>query len=351
MGKDVREILKTIVTTDMTGDSKGGLMLPEQADRFVDLTLDYSSMLQFVRYEKKVRNQGEIDTLNIGSVVSEGASEDPAATVDGDGEEVKPTFGKLEYTMKKIRSVFNMSTETLLDNIESQAARYQKAESGFAEPGNDFRETLMRAYARRIATDIELMAIQGDTLLASTTKLNKLLRTNDGWDKLTASGVHLVDAEYTNVSLELFAAMLEALPSPYLARINDLRWFMGPRAAIKWSMQVASRATQLGDAALKGADVAPFGIPIKMVPLIPETKTGTDGTTAFTNLSFIWLTFPENFVGLYRRQVETYWEFIPRRDRWENTTYTESDFMIENPDAIVKATNVKVDSATAYGAS
>lgn len=350
--RDVREILKSILTTDMTGVGKGGLMLPEQTTQFLDLTLEYSTMLQLVRNEKKTNPKGETDTLNIGEVVTEGASEAP-----GDGsspdEEVKPTFGKLEYTMKKLRSMFDISTESLLDNIEAEqlAALQNTAEGGPTEggPSGDFRDKLMRAYAKRISTDVELLAIQGDSTIVSTsTKLNRLLKQNDGWDALTASGVHLVDVGYKNISKNLFAAMLKAMPSPYMKRIKDLRWFLGPITNINWKSTLAERLTMVGDEALKGGDMAPFGIPMVMIPLIPEDKTKTVGTTNYTGLSFIWLTFPENFIFLQRRYVETYWEFKPRRDKWENTTYSETDQLIENLDCIVKAINLKVDSATAY---
>lgn len=347
--KDVRELLKTITTSDMTGGTKGGLMLPEQADRFIDLTLDYSAMLKTVRNEKKTFAKGEVDTLNIGSVVSEGASEEPALPVAG--EEVEPTFGKIEYTMAKIRSLFDITTESLLDNVEAER-RLTDQQGGLKgdAPVGDFRETLMRAYAKRIATDLELLAIQGDTTKDTSTKLNRLLRTNEGWDKLTKTGCHYVDAGYKYVTLKLFAKMVETMPAPYLTRINDLRWFVGVRTNIKWALEVASRETQLGDAAVKGEAIAPLGIPIMMVPLIPENQSSTVGTDVYSNLTFIWLTFPENFIFCMRRMVETYWEFVPRRDKWENTTYSETDHMIENKNCIVKATNLKVDATTGYGA-
>lgn len=343
--KDVRELLKTIVTSDMTGGTKGGLMLPEQADRFIDLTLDYTSMLKVIRNEKKVAATGEIDTLNIGSVVTEGAAEEPGEGVSP-AEEVKPTFGKIVYTMKKLRSMFDLGTDALLNNIEHER---QLIEQRGDAPSVDFRETLMRAYAKRIGSDIELLAIKGNETITDTSlKVNRLLKSNNGYDVLTDTGTHLVDAGMKNVSAALFAAMLEAIPSPYLNRMQDLRWFMGVRANIRWTKEIVARQTALGDEALTGGKAAPFGIPIVLVPLIPENKTASVGTLSYNNLSFIWLTFPENFIITLRRAVETYWEFVPRRDKWENTTYSETDMLIENPDAIVKAYNVKVDATEVY---
>lgn len=347
MSDQIREALKSILTSDMTGGSKGGLMLAEQVEEFLDLTLEYSTLGPIVRTMRKLNKQGEIDTLNVGAVVSEGADEGP---VDGIAtEEVKATFGKIEYTMKKVRSMFDISTESLLDNVEAEK-RFVTQHAGLqGDTATSFQEKLMRAYAKRIATDLELQAIQGDaSIVTSVTKLDRLLKANDGWDVLTATGCHYVDANYTNISEDLLAAMLESMPAPYLKRLPDLRWFVGPRAKIRWDRKVAARATNLGDAVLKGADTAPFGIPMIRVPLIPEDQLIDDGTTDQDTLSFIWLTFPENFIWTFRRQIESYWEFNPRRDKWENTTYSEQDVTLENKDAIVKAINLKVDASTAY---
>lgn len=347
----VREALKTLLTTDMTGGTEGGLMLAEQMNKFIDLTLEYSTMLKVVRNEKKRRHSGEMDTMNVGSVVTEGATEAPGDGTSPDEEQL-PTFGKIEYTMKKNRSMFNISTETLLDNIESEAALFdQQAGLSGDDPPTSFRDTLMRGYAKRITTDLELQAIKGDaSQTATSTKTQRLIKQNDGWHVLTATGCHYVDCAFTSISTDLFSAMLEALPAPYLQDVTRLRWFMGPRTMIRWNRLIVDRATDLGDKVLQGETAAPFGIPIVMCPLIPEDLSFDDGTTTSSNNSFIWLTFPENFIYVIRRYVETYWEFVPRRDRWENTTYTETDYAIENKDAIVKAINMKVDASTAYSA-
>ena len=341
MRKRIEEYLKTLTTTELAA---GGLLQPEQAERFLDLTLEYSTLLQQVRAEGKARNKGEVDTLNIGGVCTVPATEPASETID----ERLPDFGKIEFSMVKLRSAFNMSTETLLDNVESdiRVAGLPGRQEG-EEPPGDFRDTLMRAYAKRIATDIELAAIQGDTTHTGVTLKDKLLKCNDGWLKLAqvAPTCHIVDAGSKNVSVKLFAAMLEALPSPYLKTPADLRWIVGSRVNIKWTSKLAERQTTLGDDVLKGMGVSPFGIPMMLVPLMPED--GIVGTIG--GHGFIMLTYLENLNYVYRRLVEMYWEFRPRKDLWENTTYTETDYMIENKDAMVLATNVKVDATLGYG--
>lgn len=353
MNEKIKEYLKTITTT---GLANGGQLLAEQADKFLDLTLEYSTLLKTVHTEGKSRKSGEIDSLNIGGVCTTPATETPDPPTSG--EKTDPTFGKIPYLLKKLRSAFDMSSEALLDNIESDmrlggTLPGKQSQDGTPPGQGDFRDTLMKAYAKRMATDFELLAIQGDESLeyaipGSPTMLEKLLHYNNGWLKvlLDASNHHIVDAGYKNISIKLFADMLSALPSPYLKNPADLRWYVGPRLNIAWVSKLAERQTALGDDVLKGMGVAPFGIPMEMVPLLPEDKVvGTN-----ESLGHIVLTYPENLIYVYRRNVEMYWEFKPRGDLWENTTYTENDSLIENVDASVLATNVKVDSGSLYGA-
>ena len=179
----IKEYLKTITSG---GLASGGELLAEQAERFLDLTLEYSVLLKEVHVESKSRKSGEIDSLNIGEVCT-GPATEPAATSIVD-EETDPTFGKIEYAMKKLRSAFDMSSEALLDNIESDlrvgGSPSQQPQDG-SPPAGDFRDTLMRAYAKRMASDYEYLAIQGDVDLTyvdpgNPTKAEKLLKYNNG---------------------------------------------------------------------------------------------------------------------------------------------------------------------------
>jgi len=340
----IKEYLKTLTTTHLEA---GGILQPEQADRFLDLTLEYSTLLSQVRNEGKTRSKGQIDTLNVGSVVTTPAAT-PHKEVDWSN-----VFGKVEYSMERLRSAFDLDMTALLENIESEmrggTPPPAKQPQGGQEPRGDFRETLMRAFARRISTDYELLWIQGDTDLPEDPNdmQRTLLRCNDGILKIamTAPTCHIVDAGSKNISVKLFEAMLEAMPSPYLKNPADLRWIVGPRLNIRWTSKLAERQTALGDEVIKGMSVAPFGIPMIMAPLMPEDHlVGTVG-----NHGYIILTYLQNLVYIYRRHVEMYWEFKPREDVWQNTTYSETDALIENKNCMVLATNVKVDAPQGYG--
>jgi len=114
--------------------------------------------------------------------------------------------------------------------------------------------------------------------------------------------------------------------------------------------QLGERSTNLGDAALSGKiDLTAWAVPIVRVPLISETLEGcTDGTTELDDATFIFLTVPENLIFVMLRLFDIYWEFKPRSDRWENTTYSQTDFQIENTDMVVLADCVDPTSCNIY---
>ena len=187
---------------DMAAIGAGGEMLPKQADKFIDLTVDESTLLALVRIEKTDNPKGELDFLNIGEPVTEGAAENPEAQTYS-GSIYDPTFSFIPYACTKTRSAFNLTKEAEFANIERSA----------------LRERVMTSFAARMSTDLELLGIAGDNSLASTSRLNRLLRTYDGWDIQSDSG-HLVDAGGYNVSKKLF--------SPYSSSTRLLQHYLAP---------------------------------------------------------------------------------------------------------------------------
>lgn len=313
------EPITKITTTDLKPPVGAGYMLPEQATRFIDMTVDESVLLKMVRIHRTSRPQGEIDKLNLAEPVTEGAAE---ATDTGNLYPVNSITSKVEFTTKKVRSAFDLSKETLEDNIE----------------GAGFRQTILQAFAKRIATDLEMLAIQGDKTkyAADTTALGRLLKVLDGWEVQTRSGVHLVDANGAIISKSLFSRALRAMPRKYLIAYNRLRWFASPSIYQDYVDQLTDRQTTLGDTALTqgNQEIRVFGIPLIRVPLIPENLGDTG------NRTFVWLTFPENFIWVIQRAIEVNWFFNARKDSWENTTFTRIDALIENKDAVVRLDNL-----------
>jgi hypothetical protein len=157
-------------------------------------------------------------------------------------------------------------------------------------------------------------------------------------------------------------------PTKYLQRRNELRFFTGPgvvQDAI-YSLQNPNSATEAtagapspgsttGDLAfLNGAmranggagatGLAPYGIPLVEVPLMPEAVSG-DYSGAAGSHGYVELTFPNNRVVGLHRDITVYRQFQPKTDTIEYTQYMRVAANIENADSYVIAKNVKLRSA------
>ena len=239
-------IEKTIETSDFLN---GGLLNPEQQKKFIVLVKKYSALLPMVRFESIGVPKIDLDKLHVSEPVTESADEN---TNSGNLSGAK--FNKVEVSTKKLRSAWNISTETLQGNIEQ----------------NNFEDTIMNAMIARIATDLELLAIQGDTAIDPllTDPTSRLLRRLDGWAKQTDGG-QIFDVGGISIQRGIFSEMKRMLPKQHRGD-PGLRWFVSDTIITDWQDYLATRLTAVGDAALGGSSVAPYGIPMVSVNLIPD---------------------------------------------------------------------------------
>lgn len=247
MGKSNEELIeKTISSSDLLS---GGKLYPEQQAQFTVLIRKYSTLLPEVRFVEMDNPTEDIDKLHVGEPITESAEENADT-----GNLSKAKFNKVTMTTKKLRSAWNITTETLQGNIERA----------------DFEGRIFDSMAQRISTDMEMLAIQGDTTISGTDAVSRLLKRYDGWDKLS-EGSHILDAGGVSIEKGIWAAARDALPKQFR---NDpgLRWIVSDSLMTDWRDLLGDRATILGDSALGGSSVAPLGIPVIEVPLIPDDK-------------------------------------------------------------------------------
>lgn len=237
-------IEKNIQTGDLTS---GGQLNPLQQSQFITLVKKFSVLLPQVRFVRMPRPMMDIDKLWVGEPVTESVDE---ATDTGNLSKAK--FQRITLAVKKVRSAWNITTEVLQGNIEQ----------------NDFEQTVMNTFIERIATDLEDLAINGDTTLVGTTPRDRLLRRLDGFLKIT-DDAHIFDVGGVSIQKGIFSAMKRRMPKQYK---NDpgLRWLLGDGLAVDWADVVSDRGTILGDAALQGAEMSPLGTPMIRIPLIPD---------------------------------------------------------------------------------
>jgi hypothetical protein len=276
----------------------------------------------------------EIDRMSVGEKLMKLATE-----ADNDGANSAVTFSKISLTTKKLRMDWELSTESLEDNIE----------------GADLEDHIARLMATQAGNDIEDVILNGNT----ATTGDALYKAFDGVVKKAKTSGRVVDAAGAAVSREVFNKALKAMPRKYKQRRGDLRFLAGSNLIQDFlyansigtnqtiPQDIASSVIRGGVAPLGGPAgyVAPFafGIPIIEVPLLNETQTG-DYTTPTGSHGDIHLSFPNNVVIGVKRDVTVYRFFQPRKDTVEYTMYTRVGVQIEQADAWVVVKNVKVAS-------
>jgi len=323
----------TPITTTQLQDAAGVGLNQEIPSEFIDLVVDESVLLKRARGYRTRFRTGDLAKLDVQRYITESAEENGTST-----ETRAHTPGSVHYLNRKIRSQYDITGEAEEDNIE----------------GPSGVNTILAALMKQVANDIETLGIEGDESVVGSDDYSRLVRSNDGWHVLTSAGTgtHIKNAGAKQVSWKLLSDMVKMLPTRYRGGNWQSRYafVMSPNTHICLLDEFINRETGVGDAIWGGGanGLRPLGIPLVEVPLIPEnlTVTGTDSTG-----TFIWLVDLRNFIYVIQRAIRMHREFIPRYDRMEFTVFQRCDFIIENTDAIVKATNVLVDPAAArYGA-
>jgi hypothetical protein len=277
----------------------------------------------------------EIDRMGVGEKLMKLATEGDNANSGN----AAVTFSKISLTTKKLRLDWELSTESLEDNIE----------------GADLEDHIARLMATQAGNDIEDLVLNGNTALSS----DQLYKAFDGTVKLAKANGHVVDAAGAAITRAVFNSALKALPRKYKQRRTDLRFLSGSNL-IQDYLYATSQNIQnvnpqdIASGIIRG-EVAPvsgpagyvapyaFGIPIVEVPLLSETQTGSySGATG--SHGDVHLTFPNNVVIGIKRDVTVYRFFWPKKDSIEYTMYTRVGVQIEQADAWVVVKNVKIAS-------
>lgn len=324
-----------LLTTDLT--SYGGLKA-EEASGFIDLVVAESVLLQNIRIHRTDAPSGTLSKMTVSGPITQGAAEGTAVA-----DTSKPTASSVDYVTKKTVSQMDISGEFTEDNIEGQGGR----------------NTVLNMMTKQIGNDMETLSLEGDTSETGTTAKQKLIKVNNGFLKLTASGTgaHIVDCGGTGVSLALLVTMLRAMPTKWRRNLGDLRWIMSANTELSLIAQLATIPAGLGISGLsdttKVSGALPgtlLGIKPLVVPLMPE-DLAIDGVDDDTG-TVIMLCNPQNLVYVVQRDLMIEWERVPRGDLWQSTIHMRTDQIVENTDAVVRTTNLNADiAATPYGDS
>jgi hypothetical protein len=305
--------IKKFVSTDMTY----GILNPEQAKQFYVQAFDQLEFSKLHRKERKTAKSGELDKLGIGTRLLRAKTEGPEG--DNDGYRVAPTTGQVPYTCVRIKLPWEISEETIHDNIE----------------GEGLETKWMGMLTTQLGIDLEDLHWNADTDDDGDDK--DFLSLNDGWLK-QLGGAHLVDAagegfDSPLIGKDKFFAAVRAMPSKYLSNPR-MCWMMSKITEYAWIEYVSSRATGAGDLALLGsAAQTPLGYPIVHVPSM------ADGTVVFSD--------PMNFIAVnswdVRIRKTSEGKSAVMNDMRYGSVFLDDDPVIEELDAAVLIKNMTIE--------
>jgi len=325
------ELLQKVVDRTNVASGSGGLLNTDQQNRFIDYMWDETALLSTARTIRMRSNTQDIDKIGVGKKLLRVATE----AVD-DGVNAGVTFSKISITTTKFRLDWEISTESLEDNIE----------------GDALEDHIARLMAAQVGNDLEDVAINGNDTLTG----DALYKAFDGYRTLALGGAHVVSAAGAAVTRATFNKAIKAMPRKYKQRRAALRFYAGSNTVQDFIYaQTVTSDTLInpyptaievvnGRGAVQGSAGGQypfaFGVPVLEIPLFSETLAGTYSGASGDHAN-IELTFPDNRLVGIKRDITVYREFEPKKDTTEFTVYTRMGVAIENLDAYVVVTDVK----------
>lgn len=212
----------TIQTTTLTS----GLLNPEQARKFIQQTFEVTNLGPLVRHEMRTAKSGEIDKIGIASRILRKKTENT-----DDGYRAEPKTSQIEYATTAVRLPWEITEETLRENIE----------------GQQLEAIITNLMTSQLGVDLEDLFLNGDEAIDSGDPDYDFLKINDGWIKQLKNGSHVYNASTeSEMSLDLFYKTLALLPNKY--NNGKLRWLMSPKRAQEWERFLLNKVIGAGGA-------------------------------------------------------------------------------------------------------
>jgi HK97 family phage major capsid protein len=309
-----------------TGDA-GGVLNPTQSTQFIDYIFDEMVLAQDGRRVTMRGNTMELDKVRVGSRLVAKATQ-----AEDTGANSAPAFTKIELTTTKFRLDYEISTESLEDNIE----------------GQNLEDHVVRLMATQFGNDLEDIAINGRPATSGDGTYNNTLAgfvrqvldtSFAGAHEAAAASATLTgiwdDDDNSKLTLEALEAIYNALPRKFKARRQDLKFYMNS----KHLQEILEDLRQIGAGGVPeavagrvidgqlprvggpaGAQFTVFGLPLLEVPLYPD--------------NFVDLTVPQNRIWGFQRDVTVHREFKPKKDTVEYTVFVRMGVALEEKSAI-----------------
>ena len=306
-----------------SGEAGSGILRPEQARRFIDYVWDATVLAKDGRRVTMRANTMELEKINVGERVIRAA-----AQATGDYTNTGAQFTKVELTTKKIRLDWEVSAEGLEDGIE----------------GGALEDHLVRLMTNAFANDIEDLAING-----TGSGVDPFLSIMEGFvNKATTGDAHeaVVTVADNAWTTDVLQKVILAMPRKYRALKNNLKFYAGTDAfqgIVKNNGTLADAVAEAFAGQQPGSTQANrqnyldgvgqtfggarttrvLGIDVQEVPYYPA--------------GYVDLTFPQNRVWGFQRDITVNREYKPKKDTIEYTVFVRFGVQWEEEDAIAFA--------------
>lgn len=236
-----------------TGTLSSGLLNPEQSKQFLRQAFDATNLGPLVRHEMRTSKTGEIDKIGIAKRIVRKKVENT-----DDGYRASVNTSQIEYATTAVRLPWEITEETLRENIE----------------GQNFEAVVTDLMTTQLGIDMEDLYLNGDPNTPASDPDYDFLKINTGWIPQISAGGHVLDASAVKyggaMSLDLFYDAVAAVPNKY--NNGKLRWLMSPHRKQEWELFLLNKAVGAGGNVPDSVYSAPVSIPVVEVPSLSDDK-------------------------------------------------------------------------------
>lgn len=318
------QIINAAGSAISTSTLTSGLLRPEQANKFIQQMFESTTLGNEVRHVMRRAKTGEIDKIGINSRIIRKKTED-----NDDGYRAKVNTGKIEYSTTAIRLPYELTEETLRENIEGQSFEAIVTNLMTTQFGLDMLDLSLNGDSEIPATYTEG---SGSSAVTKDTPDYDFLKINDGWIKQLKNGSHIEDRSSKSsgaMSIDVYFDALKQMANKY--NNGKLRWLMSPHRKQEWDRYLLNQIIEKGGAVPDSMYKSPASIPVIECPSLSDDN--------------IILTNPKNLIvvntyDMILRKTTEGKEAVMKDKRFY-AMHMDFDPVIEELDAAVLITGLK----------
>lgn len=234
-----------------TGSFNYGLLSREQSKKFIQQTFEATNLGPLVRHEMRTAKTGEIDKIGIARRILRKKTEN----VD-DGYRAGVNTSQIEYKTTAVRLPWEITEETLRENIE----------------GQQIEAVITNLMTSQLGVDLEDLYLNADEATPASDPDHDFLYVNDGWIKQLLNGAHVVDRSQNNgeMSIDIFYDALQTIPNKY--NNGKLRWLLSPRRKQEWDRYLLKQLIEQGGSVPESVYKNPASVPAIEIPALSDDK-------------------------------------------------------------------------------